>query len=235
VAHNESDRWLILVPIIHTQEDMGQLRDSVRRLYIQRHGQKQWDEHLRVVEARWREIRQRIETLDLAYDRVRLYQDGLPVCGHEEAIVRDLAHAGSINHRLLVDLIAKGARLVGTESPQLLIEEYDLARRLLGGPGAPALANTTAFGEQSRKLLDQRDQFIADRINQTLQPGEIGLIFLGMLHNLDGHLAPDLHLTRLESGDASGLSSHSRVNPPCPSSGDPAPAALSESEPGSMF
>ena len=36
-------------------------------------------------------------------------------------------------------------------------------------------------------LLKRRDQFIADRINDTLGPGETGILFLGMLHSL-GHL-----------------------------------------------
>jgi signal transduction histidine kinase len=64
---------------------------------------------------------------------VRLYQDGLPVCGREEEIVRDLAGSGSQNHQILLELIARGARLTGSESPSLLLEEYELARQLLVG------------------------------------------------------------------------------------------------------
>jgi hypothetical protein len=36
----------------------------------------------------------------------------------------------------------------------------------------------------SDSLLKRRDQFIADRINDTLCPGETGILFLGMLHSL---------------------------------------------------
>ena len=56
-------------------------------------------------------FRQQIEGLDLDRERVRLYQDGLPVSGHESDIVRDLAQAGSPNHQLLLDLMAKGVQL----------------------------------------------------------------------------------------------------------------------------
>ncbi len=204
-----SERRLIWIPIIHTQEDMGRLRDSVRRLYIERHGQKKWDEHLRALEALWREIRRRIMALGPSYEHVRLYQDGLPVCGREEVIVHDLARAGSENHHLLVDLMSRGATLTGTESPQLLLQEYELALRLLGGHGASAPIDAAAFKEQSRTLLEQRDRFIADRIDQTLQAGETGLVLLGMLHSLDGHLASDIQVMKLDLTDIPGFPSRS--------------------------
>ncbi len=44
------------------------------------------------------------------------------------------------------------------------------------------------------RLLERRDQFIAKQIDQTLAPGETGLIFLGMLHNLQGRLPADVAL-----------------------------------------
>ncbi len=114
-------------------------------------------------------------------------------------IVRDLANAGSANHLILLDLMAKGARLTGTESPQFLLEEYELARQVLTAlhsqqPGSLAQHQK----EVSKTLLDKRDGYIAERINTTLQPGETGLIFLGMLHSLEGRLAPDIRVGRLD-------------------------------------
>ena len=58
---------------------------------------------------------------------MRVYQDGLAVCGHEQKIVSELAGAGNRNHALLLKLQAQGATLMGTESPELLVEEYQLA------------------------------------------------------------------------------------------------------------
>ena len=46
--------------------------------------------------------------LHLDFTPRRLYQDGLPRCGQEEAIVRNLAREGSVNHMLLLDLMARG-------------------------------------------------------------------------------------------------------------------------------
>ena len=55
--------------------------------------------------------------LELDWSCVLLYQDGLPVCGEEKRIAQDLARTGSANHRLLLELMARGARLIGTEAP----------------------------------------------------------------------------------------------------------------------
>jgi hypothetical protein len=135
--------------------------------------------------------------MHLDYARVRLYQDGLPTCGHEEQIVRDLARAGSQNHGLLADLMEKGARVTGTESPALLLEEYNLAREALQASdrreSPEAAARRSAL---SKAILEKRDRHIGARIAETLQPGETGLIFLGRLHSLGGFLPPDVEVIR---------------------------------------
>ena len=192
-------RQLVWIPIIHTREDMGRLQPEVEALYVRRLGRAKWEAHLRSVETLWNDTRRRIDELGLDHGHVRLYQDGLPVCDHEERIVRELASQGNINHRLLVDLIDRGARLTGTESPELLMQEYELNRRILGAdPSARAPASQTGdFRQAARRLLDRRDAFIASRIAETLQPGECGLVFLGMLHSLEGRLPADIRLTVL--------------------------------------
>lgn len=182
-----SGRILYRVQIIHTQADMGGLGERVRKSVIREMGQQAWQRKLRVVDRMWDEIERFLTELQLPCDRVRLYQDGLPVCGREMDIVRDLALQGSRNHRLLMHLTEKGATLMGTESPELLVEEYRLAREVLNG-GA-------ASGEiHQRELLRRRDGFIARRINSTLRDAEIGILFLGMLHLLDDLLDRDIRV-----------------------------------------
>ena len=185
-------RRLIWVPIIHTPEDMGKLRASVRDRHIGRAGHAGWEAHVRAVGDFWKTVRRQVEGLDVAPSKLRLYQDALPVCGFEEQIVRELAEKGGANHRLLADLMAKGAILTGTESPHLLVEEYELNRQNLAGTPKPDAA------EKARTLLEARDQFIADRIAQTLRAGETGLIFLGMAHKLQGRLPEEIPLERLD-------------------------------------
>lgn len=186
-------RRLYWVPIIHTQADLGSLSETVRKLHLRAFGQRQWDRRLQTVEALWQRIREEIMALQLDYSLVRLYQDGLPCCDHEEAIVRDLAQAGSLNHQLLLDLMAAGARLMGTEAADLLLEEYQLTRQVLTAAGSGKPQSTGPRQQElSQRLLERRDQFIAARIDQTLAAGETGLVFLGMLHSLQNRLPADI-------------------------------------------
>jgi hypothetical protein len=178
-----SERTLLYIPIIHTQADMGALREPIQRLQVTKLGRQGWERNVNFVDKLWSQIEQVIESLVLSYERVRLYQDGLPVCGREVEIVSELAQAGSRNHRLLLHLSRRGATIMGTESSELLVEEYQLLKDAL----TLGKAGLATRGEARRKalrdsLLKRRDQFIAGRINETLLPGETGLIFLGMLH-----------------------------------------------------
>ena len=123
---------------------------------------------------------------------VRVYQDGLPVCGHEQEIVKELAESGSRNHRLLLSLQSRGAVLMGTESPELLVEEYQLAKAALAaGRASPAKMRRDRPHDT---LLARRDSFIANRINSTLGAGETGILFMGMLHEVTRSLEPDIQV-----------------------------------------
>ena len=74
-----------------------------------------------MVDRLWTQIEQTLEGMAIFYERVRVYQDGLPVCGHELEIVSELAKAGSRNHQLLLELKEKGATTMGSESSELLV------------------------------------------------------------------------------------------------------------------
>jgi hypothetical protein len=193
----ELRRRLIWIPIVHTQADLGNMAESVKSLYVRKMGRAKWEKHIADIDRMWRGIRTRIEKMHLDYAQVRLYQDGLPTCGHEAQIVRDLARAGSQNHGLLVDLMEKGARITGTESPGLLLEEYNLAREVLVASARRESPDAAARrGALGKAILEKRDRYIGARIAETLQPGETGLVFLGMLHSLAGRLPPDIKVIR---------------------------------------
>lgn len=174
-----AQRLLIHVPIIHTQADLGALGESIKRQLVAKFGERWWKNKVSAVELVWDEIETSILALDLQYDRVRIYQDGLPVCGREMDIVKTLAAAGSRNHALLLKLADRGAVIMGTESADLLVEEYSRVRRLLGASDSHSERNHSS----AAALIHERDKFIAERIDATLAPGEIGILFLGMLHS----------------------------------------------------
>ena len=147
-AGGASDRrTLIYIPIVHTQADMGALARSVRRITVRKLGRRDWSRNVDVVGQLWTDIRATVQGWKLSWTGVRLYQDGLPVCGREADIVMDLAKAGSPNHQLLLWLTKKGATLMGTESPKLLLEEYRLVQLILEAKDA----------EEATKLAAQHE------------------------------------------------------------------------------
>src|SRR5271157_2676003 len=204
---SSSRRVLICVPIIHTQADMGALNEPIQRLKVKKLGKRIWERNLELVNNFWTEIEQATENLALPYEQVRVYQDGLPVCGRESEIVTDLAQAGSRNHQLLLKLKQKGAVLMGTESAELLVEEYQLAKQILAEEMSRGSARQAAEGKTLQdSLLKRRVQFIGRRISQTLLTGETGLLFVGMLHSVEPWLDKDiqvLHPVALKGGERS--------------------------------
>jgi hypothetical protein len=185
-------RKLVYFPIIHTQADMGGLGESVKKALVRKIGRPGWKRKLDLVDRFWNEIEKTVAKLPIPFDRVRVYQDGLPVSGNEHKIVSDLAASGSRNHALLLRLSDRGAHLMGTESLELILEEYEMAKRDLESGGSQRMQRSDK--SSSASLLEKRDRFIARRINETLGPGEVGMIFLGMLHSLEQWLAEDIQV-----------------------------------------
>jgi len=179
-------RRLIYVPIIHTMVDMGSKGEALKQESIRRFGFERWERSRRVIDEIWEGIRARILALDLPWERVSIYQDGLPVSGRELEIASEVAAQGSRNYQLILELVQRGATLVGTESPELLTREYTHIKRI-------AEARTDAereeagrrYATESAEILKERDTFIARRIAETLEEGKVGLLFLGMLHEVD--------------------------------------------------
>ena len=119
------------------------------------------------------------------------------MCDHERQIVAELAQAGSRNHQLLLKLQQKGALLMGSESAELLVEEYQLVKQVFAEGMTRGSAQPAAQGKTLQdSLLKRRDQFIARRISQTLLAGETGLLFVGVLHAVEPWLDKDIEVVR---------------------------------------
>lgn len=176
---------LIYVPVVHSTAEMGSAAPGYKAAFVARYGERKWAERSAEFDAVWRAIADEIKRLGLDFSHVKLYQDSLPVCGHENELVRDLAAQGSRNHQLLESLVREGATLVGSESPTLLLDEY----RLLRSP-----ERTEA---QAAALLEARDRFIARRIEATLGGDEDGILFIGALHRVAKFLPPRVEVEYL--------------------------------------
>jgi hypothetical protein len=187
---------LFHIPVVHSQAEMGSLSPAIRAMAVQKPGAKGRERKVSLIGGIWTQIERAIDRWSLPYERVRLYQDGLPVCGRELEIISELARAGSRNHQVLLRLKDRGATLMGTESADLLVQEYNLIKQTLAiNNPATAARREACHQETSRSLIRRRDQAIAERINQTLCRGEIGLLFLGMLHSLERWLDRDIQVT----------------------------------------
>lgn len=156
------------------------MSDSVKAYYLKTFGPVVWDQREHSIAKLWKTIQEKTLALDIDFKKVRIYQDGLPVCGFEGEIARELAKAGSSNHQLIVELVGRGAALMGTEDSQLLIREYQLHQQ-----ARDSLHSLQENTEEAARILEARDRFIANRIDKTLQDGEIGLLFMGTAHRLE--------------------------------------------------
>jgi hypothetical protein len=191
-------RELIYVPVIHSEADMGTVAGPHKEEFTERLGVCVWNEHFQAVDEMWRGIQKRLDQLQVNYATVRIYQDGLPLCGREMDIVRDVAAQGSQNHRLVLSLVQRGASLEGTEDVQLLLEEYHYIQAINKEPEAAEKRRKANSLSHTRKLLlRRRDQFIAQRIHATLQAGETGILFIGMAHQVEEFLPKDIHVSFL--------------------------------------
>ncbi len=168
---------LIYVPVVHSLAEMGSAAAAYQAAFVARYGEKKLAERAAEFDAIWVAIADGIRSLRLDLRRVNLYQDSLPVCGQERALVHDMAVQGSRNHQLLEALADSGASIVGTESPALLLEEYKLVQ------------SSERTEARAAELLDARDQFIAGRIDETLGEGMTGILFIGALHDVAKHLS----------------------------------------------
>jgi hypothetical protein len=192
-------RRLVHIPIIHTSSDLGSLSALVKEHYESVCGKSSWSQRENIIKGLWADIEANLNALHLNAHKTRIYQDGLPVCGFEEKIVRELAKAGSSNHQLILRWMDRGALLMGTEDAQLLVEEYEMQKQRL-----VQAANPIQTSEEQTKHMDRvlkaRDAFIAKRIADTLKDGETGMIFLGALHRLDMLNAADIRVETLGEG-----------------------------------
>jgi len=177
-------RKLLHIPIVHTPEDMGSHRAAVKKEYIAKHGLSKWNDHNKIVDKFWQELGKILLTLPVDYTIVKVYQDGLPVFDRELELVEELAKAGSRNYQIILKLLGRGATVVGTEDPNLLIEERN------------RLNQNGNVGYSYDDLMERRDKYIVQRIVTTLNVGEIGILLIGALHRATDKLPKDIQVYR---------------------------------------
>lgn len=185
---SSADRVLVYIPVIHSAADLGSLAQGARERLAQVIGRAAADQRIAAIQGWWRELGRRLDSLPVDWNRTRLYQDGLPVCEHEMAIVTELAHKGNPNHAILLALVSRGATLMGTEDAALVVQEYRRFQKLVQAEKA-GVSDAAALRAEGERLLRARDEYIAARVDATLLPEESGVLFIGAAHRVAELLA----------------------------------------------
>jgi hypothetical protein len=191
-------RRLIYVPIIHLEADLGELAAEIEERAEAIVGRESWQRHQEVVRLYWRRIAEYWEQREVA--GLKIFQDTMMINGVVGMdMVQHLASSGSMNYQLVDRLLARGARLVKTEDPLLLREEYTLTRKLAEKQSLVAsLQALLRYKWQKGRLLEARDTYIASSIEKNLAEGETGVCFLGAQHQVVESLPADLQVTFLK-------------------------------------
>ncbi|MDX2147643.1 MAG: hypothetical protein SFZ23_08990 [Planctomycetota bacterium] len=188
------ERLLYYIPIVHAEADLGSLAGAAR----ERVGAADWSKRQDALARDWIGIERWATLVPIPPNGLLVFQDGLPVCGPEMRdaagkpgelrIVEEMAARGSPNGRILMTLVDRGATLMGTESPELLLRELEAAKAKL------ASGRTTPPDETSSSLLRERDAFIARRINKSLKGGSAGVLLIGAMHDVAPLLDDDIRV-----------------------------------------
>jgi len=154
--------------------------------------------HMEVVEGFWNSIQKYFGELEIS--NFKIYQDGMVADGDMgQKIVEEGLKSGSKNYEIIYKLIQKGAVLVKTEDFTLVKKERDMFLRITGARSLnEKLSSYLKYKLFKNELLRKRDSFIANRINETLNHEETGILFIGAYHNIIPMLDKDIHVKEIK-------------------------------------
>jgi len=204
-------RTLVYVPVIHSSADLGSIAKEVAKRGVADLGQDLWEKHRRTVEGFWNVVSDYFDSMDVK--GVKIYQDGM-VADDEvgKKIAEDTAKAGSKNNELILRLLQRGAILMKTEDFKLVKKEYD---KLLAITQAKSTTKKImAFIKYKLVkviLLNRRDSFIVNRIEQTLKADEKAILFIGAFHNIKKRLPKDIQIKEVK--DAAKVKRYQKLLP----------------------
>jgi hypothetical protein len=197
-------RTLLYVPIIHTSADLGSLAEDVDRKGLENFGENMWRDHLRTIDGFW-------DALILYFDSfnvsgAKIFQDGMIADGDVGLkIIQEGEKAGSKNHRLVSKLLQRGALLMKTEDFTLVKKERDrLLKMIRAKTTAEKIFGLIIYKLTKKTLLRQRDEYIAQRIDQGLDESETGILFIGAYHHVKPRLPRDIHIKEINPFDSPG-------------------------------
>lgn len=193
-------RNLIYVPIIHSSADLGSMAKALNRRGVDEFGEEFWQNHIQTINGFWDAIAYYFETIDLYIKDAKIYQDGMVTDGViATKIIEESIKSGSKNYEIVSKLISRGAIIVQTEDLNLVKKEYESLQAITQTKSTvKKIVKLILYKMTKGKLLRQRDEFIARRIDETLGEDETGIIFIGAYHKVKSKLPKDIHVIELK-------------------------------------
>lgn len=191
-------RKLFFVPIIHSPADMGTIGTLLSETSAAALGKELWDEHQKTISRFWDSVSRFFNSLQIC--NFKVYQDGLAAAGEVGLkIVNEGASQGSVNYEIISGLLQRGATLIKTEDIALLQREYGYIKKLTSAKSTRETETAALrYKLAQRKLLEDRDNFIAGTIESTLQEGDTGVLFIGAYHEVLSKLPADIRVVQVK-------------------------------------
>ena len=161
-------------------------------------GKALWEEHQKTVSLFWASLSQFFNSLDNC--GFKIYQDGLISAGKDGLnIVNEGVRQGSTNYEIISSLIHRGAILIQTEDITLVQKEINYLKKLISAKSTRERETAASrYKLAQRKLLEDRDNFIASAIENSLKGGDTGILFIGAYHQVLAKLAPDIRIVQVK-------------------------------------
>lgn len=191
-------RKLIYVPIIHMSADLGTIAKAVDKKGIACFGEEFWKKHRETISGFWDSIVKYFANLEVK--DFKIYQDGMLASGEVgQKIVEEGLKAGSKNYEIIDDLVKRGAILVQTEDFPLVKEERDRIVKITQAKTiTEKLIAYLRYRLTKNRLLRKRDRFIAKAIDETLNDGETGILFIGAYHDIIPNLSKNIQIAEVK-------------------------------------
>ena len=132
-------------------------------------------EYVALFNKYWEQVTKQLVELESKLGIVnRVYHELIPAAGEEGCnAVKELNEK---SHSLIQTTVIKGAKMEALEDSNLMTEFMDWGRCLLIGLQNPEVINRVydSYMESGKK----RNEFIAEKIDETLDSDEIGILFM---------------------------------------------------------
>jgi hypothetical protein len=172
--------------------------EDIAKRGLREFGAALWKRHQETVLGFWDAIARYFDLIEAS--GLKIFQDGMAADGElGMKIVQEATKAGSRNYQVISELIRKGSLLVKTEDLDLVKEERDWILRITQAKNrAQKLDAALKYKLAKKTPLDKRDKYIEKRVNDTLQDGERGVLFIGAFHNVRKWLQKDIAVEEIK-------------------------------------